>query len=256
MLPAERLQNILYYIIEHSFSSITELSERFDVSPMTIRRDLKQLEDQGFIRRTRGGALAPEDMEPRYVAKQTLQTEAKQLIARYVAERFVSDNDVLILEGGTTVTMMAPFLSAYRNLTIVTNGLFTLNELRGLLPKHTIISTGGILRDVSFTFVGPTTEAFFERFHANKVFLSATGWDAAAGFTDPNMLETSVKRAMLQAAESPILLIDSSKFGVKSLSTFMHSRPSTPLVTDGHVPPSVLEQLIAHKFDVHVVPYP
>ncbi len=252
MLPAQRLQYILQELNEHGSGTIVELSKKYGVSEMTIRRDLKQLEDQGYIRRTFGGAVTMDGVEPRYSAKQSVQAEAKQQIARYAAEHFVTDNDVIILEGGTTVTMMSPYLSAYHNLTIVTNGLFTLSELRPLLPRHTIISTGGMLRDVSFTLVGPTTEAFFGQFHANRVFLSATGWDVRAGFSDPNMLETSVKRAMLCSAETSVLLLDSSKLGTKSLSTFIDANTPVTIVTDHHVSDEHLALMRASQLDVRI----
>ncbi len=252
MLPAQRLQYILQDLTEYGSGTIAELSEKYGVSEMTIRRDLKQLEDQGYIRRTFGGAVTTNGLEPRYSAKQSVQAEAKQQIARYAAEHFVTDNDVIILEGGTTVTMMAAYLSAYHNLTIVTNGLFTLYELRTLLPKHTVISTGGMLRDVSFTLVGPTTEAFFGQFHANRVFLSATGWDARAGFSDPNMLETSVKRAMLRSAETSVMLLDSSKLGTKSLSTFVDADTPVTVVTDSHARDEHLALLRASGLDVRI----
>lgn len=252
MLPAQRLQHILQDLTEHGVGTIAQLSEKYSVSEMTIRRDLKLLEDQGYIRRTFGGAVNVEGLEPRYSAKQSVHIEAKQQIARYAAEHFVNDNDVIILEGGTTITMMVPYLSAYHNLTIVTNGLFTLCELRTLLPKHTIISTGGILRDISFTLVGPTTEAFFGQFHSNRAFLSATGWDARAGFSDPNMLETSVKRAMLRSAETAVLLLDSSKIGTKSLSTFIEAGSPAILITDNRISEAQLDLLHASKLDVRV----
>ncbi len=254
MLPAQRIQQILQHITEHGVGTVSDLSQKYQVSEMTVRRDLKLLEEQGYVKRTHGGAIISSQIEPRYVVKQQVQTDAKNAIARYAAQNFIADGDIILMEGGTTVTMMAQYLADYRHLTIVTNGLFTLQELRGLLKHHTVISTGGLLRDVSFTFVGPTTEAFFAQFHANKVFLSATGWDAKVGFTDPNIFETTVKRAMLKVAEQRILLVDASKFGVISLSSFLEPYDIHALITDPDTSPDVVAHFQTHKVDICIAP--
>lgn len=256
MLPAQRRQQILEDIETQGVGTIAEFSKKYGVSEMTIRRDLKILEEQGHVERTHGGAVRRRAsvIEPRYAAKQVLHKSLKERIARYAAEKLVGDDDIIILEGGTTVTTMARYLTAKQNLTIVTHGLYTTNELQPLLPRATIICTGGILRDVSFTFVGPVTERFFHEFHANKVFLSATGLTFEAGFTDPSMLETQVKKAMISSADQIIMLLDSSKFGVKSLTTVLPADGADLLVTDEGAPESMVRALRDLGTDVCIVP--
>ena len=123
-------------------------------------------------------------------------------------------------------------LRGKRDLTVVTNGLYTTNELRALLPEATVICSGGILRDVSFTFVGPDTEDFFRRFHARKLFVSATGVTLEHGFTDPNLLEAQVRRAMAGSVDQVIALVDSTKFGVVSMTTVTAPDDVDIVVTD------------------------
>lgn len=255
MLPAQRLQKILDDLATHGSSTIAELSARYSVSEMTIRRDLKTLEDQGYIDRTHGGAIYRRvtQIEPHYASKQQLNRAQKVKLARYAATELVSDHDIIILEGGTTVTAMAPFLSAHRNLTIMTNGLYTTNELCHLLATNTIITSGGILRDVSYTFVGPSVENLFREFHAQKVFLSATGWTAETGYTDPSILEIQVKKAMIMAADQVIMLLDSSKFGVKSLTTLLGAFDADMVITDEGVPPEVEEQMRNNQVDLRIM---
>lgn len=255
MLPAQRQQQILEDIKKNGVGSITELSQKYGVSEMTIRRDLMVLEEEGHIKRTHGGALSLNSsvVEPRYAAKQKLHASSKESLARYAAEALVEDGDIIILEGGTTVTAMAQYLTNVQNLTVVTNGLYTTNALQPLVPQSTVICTGGILREVSATFVGPVAEQFFREFHANKLFLSATGLTLDAGFTDPSMLETQIKKAMIASADQVIMLLDSNKFGVKSLTTVLQAGQVNILVTDAGAPRDVLQALKTRGVEVYLV---
>ena len=131
------------------------------------------------------------------------QTTFNQLDLLDTIDKFVTitDGDIIIVEGGTTATAMAPYLADKRDLTVVTNGLATAEEMRRYLSLDaTIMCAGGILRPESSTFVGPLTEAFFREMHAHTLFLSATGLTLREGVTDPKMLETQVKRAMVASA--------------------------------------------------------
>lgn len=245
MLAAERRNHILQDILDRQIEAVGELSRRYKVSEMTIRRDLELLEKQGHVERTHGGAIGrtTTNGEPRFVAKQELHTAQKHAIAQYAAEMLVVDGDIIMLEGGTTVTMMVPYLKNKQHVTVVTNGLYTLNELARTLPHTSVIATGGIMRDVSLTFVGPVVEDFFRSFHANKLFLSATGLTVETGLTDPNMLEAQAKRAMIAATKEIIVLLDSSKIGVRSLTTVLPTERISVLVTDTSAPAATVEAL-------------
>lgn len=253
-MPAQRIQSVLEDIRSNGVRSVNDLSLKYDVSEMTIRRDLKQLEEQGLVTRTHGGAIPNRlvSEEPQFLQKRTVHQPEKNIIARYAAANFVADNDIIILEGGTTVAGMVPYLSEYRNLTLMTHGLHTLFELQRITSGNTVISTGGMLRDVSTTLVGPVAETHFREFNAQKVFLSATGWTASSGFTDPNMLEIQVKKAMIQSAEEIIMLLDSSKFGAVSLTSFLDAFSIDVLVTDRSIPEDTRMQFTDHGIDVHI----
>jgi DeoR/GlpR family transcriptional regulator of sugar metabolism len=239
---------------------IPRLSQKYGVSEMTIRRDLKVLEGTGVIKRTYGGAvrwpLATAD--PTLLARakrQTMATPQKALIARYAAKYLVENGDIIILEGGTTATAMVSHLADKDDLTVVTNGITTAEELRRHLPlSATIIATGGILRPESSTCVGPVTERFFREFHANRLFLSATGLTLREGITDPKILEIQVKRAMIAAAHEVIMLMDSTKFGICSLAKVIDFGEIRRLITDADAPEAVLEELRAKGIEVIIAP--
>lgn len=258
--PLERRQQIINDIDTLDDNIIPQLSQKYGVSEMTIRRDLKVLEEIGLIKRTYGGAVRwpGAGAEPVLVPRDTrgsLAHAQKLRIARFAAEQLVSSGDIIILEGGTTATAMAAFLAHKDNLTVVTNGIATAEELRRHLPlSSTIISTGGIVRADSSTCVGPTTERFFQEFHAHRLFLSASGLTLDAGVTDPKVLEIQVKRAMINTAQQVVLIMDSSKFGVRSLMRVIELSEVQMLITDDGAPEEMVAELRARGVEVVLAP--
>lgn len=241
--------------------SVSTLSVKFDVSETTIRRDLRLLEKEGQVERTHGGAISQRgDFDgPTIIAREkrkSIRASQKARMARYIASEFIDDGDNIALEGGTTANAIVPLLRDKADLTVVTNGLAVTNDLHTALRHNsdaTILCCGGILRGVSSTFVGPVAEQFFRGFHVSKLFLSATGLTLEAGVTDPSMLETQVKRAMIAAAGKVIMVMDSSKFGVKSLLTVVSVEEIDILVTDEGISEELREGLAKRGVDVRVV---
>ncbi|MBU5441361.1 DeoR/GlpR family DNA-binding transcription regulator [Paenibacillus sp. MSJ-34] len=113
------------------------MSELLNVSEMTVRRDLKELEKEDIVWRTHGGAVFVQtpNPEPPFDEKRGAHLDLKERIAEYAANRFVRDDSVIFLEGGTTVTGMAGFLGQYRDLLIVTNGLYTASALKKIVSN-------------------------------------------------------------------------------------------------------------------------
>ena len=124
-VTTEQRRRLIKQLVNQAGGANTEdLAARFDVSYMTIWRDINALEQDGQLQRVRGGAVPLEDAqtEPPYFSKQPLHSQAKERIARYAAEHFVDDDDILFLEAGTTVAAMTKYLRR-QNLTVVTNGV-------------------------------------------------------------------------------------------------------------------------------------
>jgi DeoR/GlpR family transcriptional regulator of sugar metabolism len=287
LLTEQRRTQIASLVDELGAVTNEELANRFGVSLMTIWRDLTGLEGGGRLRRVRGGAVrvvqshegggdgAPEgaprprfdlrfdprlepradlrpEAEPFYVSKQVVNQDKKDRIARFAADHFLADGDIIFMEAGTTVAAMARHLPAYKHLTVVGNGLGTMNELAAQLPDITVFCCGGMLREVGLTFVGPQAEAYFRQINAHTCFLSATGITTAEGVTDPNLLEIQVKRAMAHSAGRIVLLMDSTKFGTRSLARIFDVRDVDVLITDAAAPGEVLAEIAALGVQVHV----
>ena len=254
VLTEQRRQFIANEVAENGSVAAENLGTRFGVSHMTIYRDLKALEQQGFLRFVRGGAIRNEisvSSEPVYFSKRQVQKEQKESIAKYAAEKFVSNGDFVILEAGTTVAGLVKHLH-HKHLTVMTNGLETVKEAAPLLPDLTVMCCGGILREVSHTFVGPQAEQFFKDVRCKTLFLGASGLTVPGGITDPNPLEIQVKRAMAASVDRVVLLIDSSKFGQRSFSLLLPFDRIDVIVTDNGAPSGDLEKLRAMGVDVRI----
>lgn len=255
-LPAElRRDQIANFVQEHVTATAEDLSAHFDVSLMTIWRDLTALEEMGRVRRVRGGAARLErtaEAEPLFDSKRVLNPTTKERIARYAAEHFVKSGDILFMEAGTTVAAMVKYLVGYQHLTVIGNGLGTMNELARLTPAINVYCCGGMLRPVAYTFVGPQAEEYFRTINATTCFLSATGVTLTEGITDVNLLEIQVKRAMVASANRVVFLMDSSKFGVRSLARVVPMEEVDVLITDSNAPASFVDALRAQGIEVHL----
>jgi DeoR/GlpR family transcriptional regulator of sugar metabolism len=254
-MPTEQRRRLIADLVTREGSVSTEaLAARFDVSAMTIWRDLTALGQEGKVEQVRGGALrldvAPE-VEPTYFRKQPLRWQEKESIARYAAHTFVENGDIIILEAGTTVAAMVKYL-AQENLTLISNGMDTLNETMPLLHRMTVIGCGGMVRAPALTFVGPQAEQFFRQIRARTLFLGASGLAFPEGITDPNPLEIQVKQAMAASAERVVLMLDSSKFGVRSLATIVPLERIAVVVTDAAAPEESVARLRNMGIDVHL----
>lgn len=257
MLRAQRIQYILQRLQTTGTVSIQELSESLGVSYMTIWRDLGVLEDEGHARRVRGGAVwIPPSAEeyppvfPEFDSRFDPQYEKKQIIAQYAAKALIEDGDFITVEAGTTTSSLIPYLQQ-KNLTILTNGLVTSWKAANLLDRSTVMCSGGILIETG-AFIGPQAESFFSGVRVNKVFFSAKGVTANDGFTDPTPLYSQLKQVMKTSAEQTIMLMDSSKLGVRSLVRVMALEQVDILVTDAAAPEPLIAELRQKGLEVHI----
>ena len=260
MLPEARRRHLLSYLAQVGSAAILDLSARYHVSSMTIRRDLKQLQNEGLVTLTHGGAVfdgdSSEQRDLRRLTRDRDRVAEKRAIGRHAATHFVNDNDVLLLGAGSTVRAIVPFLKHKRNLLVVSNSLPTIELLRKTLPSATVIGTGGVLQADSLSFVGPVTERFFDEFFARVAFISGAGLSVRAGLTDAQLLEASVKQALARSAEKTVVLLDSSKLETTAAAQILATDEIETLVTDAGISPDAHSQLVDIDIDVQVVPLP
>jgi len=191
--------------------SVASLSKHFGVSEMTLRRDLISLEREGRLRRTRGWAepVRTEEYEPYYLIRARENRAEKVAIGRAAVD-MVKDNDVILLDVGTTVLEFVRFLGRTKRVTVLTNWLPNVLEL-AKYPGIQVVVLGGTLRNAELSLVGSITVEMLREFNADKVFLSIGGISVDKGLTDYHLDEIEVKREMLRTAKRAIVLADHTK---------------------------------------------
>ena len=258
MLPEARRRSILSHLSRVSSDTIIDLSERYHVSTMTIRRDLRSLEQGGYVTMTHGGAIFDGDAfqqnESHQIERATVRAAEKRAIGRYVAANFVHDDDVLFLDSGTTVRAIVPHLKNKTNLTTASNSMRTIQALFRIAPRGAILCTGGLLGAAAQSYVGPVAERFFDDFFARTAIISGVGFSIQAGLADSQLLDTAVKKAMIRSAERSIVVIDSSKTGHTAMVQVLATAEIQTLVTDDGVSQAMRREIEAAGIDLHVVP--
>ena len=234
MLAQQRQAAILDRITARGGVRVADLVAEFDVSDMTIRRDLEVLAERGVIHKVHGGAttiLPGAADEPGYAAKTELQIQEKIAITLRAAE-FVRPGTAIALSAGTTTARLAHRLTDVPELTVVTNSIPVADVFyRGGRSDQTVVLTGGV-RTPSDALVGPVAVAAIRSLHVDLLFLGVHGMTEGAGFTTPNLLEAETDRALVAAAERLIVLADHTKWGTVGLSSIVELTDADVLVTD------------------------
>ncbi len=251
-LPAERHNRILHVLKEQGFVTVSGLSDDLDVSEVTIRRDLKTLEDLRLLQRTHGGATQRNHIvRDRPVSEKASQHADEKRRIGEAAARFVEPHDRIILASGTTIMQMAHALADRSDLTVITNAMNVAFELTRS-PGIEVHVLGGMLRKMSTSVVGPVAEAMLQQFTCRKLFLGVDGFDIQHGLTTSNAFEAHLNTCMIAAAEQTIVLADASKFGLRSFGRICGIDHVDRVITDASVSPSIVEQLEENGITVQI----
>ena len=240
----ERLDLITALLQEQGRVSVADLSERFGVSPVTIRNDLGTLERQGRLIRTHGGAMPSPSLGtelPAFTLRKELHLAEKRKIGSAAAS-LVRDGDSIALDASTTAWQIARHLKDRRELTVVTNGLFVALEFLDS-PGVTVVMPGGALRTASASLVGDHGACILERYHVQKGFFGAGGFTLEEGLTDTSQYEVELKRRMVQRSKEVIAVIDSSKWGLVTSVSLAAVDELHHVISDLVAPPDMVNKL-------------
>jgi len=231
-----RRNDILQLLGEKGEVFVAELSKKFKVSEVTIRNDLDQLEQKNTLIRARGGAIKFETRmvyDQRVVDKSKIHFKEKALIGKEAA-KYVKESDIIIIDSGSTTGEMVSNFVDYQDLTVITNALDIANQLISK-PNINVIIPGGYLRKNSISLVGPMAEKSLRNLNVDKVFLGVDGIDSRHGLYTPNVEEARLNEVMIEISEEVILLVDSSKFKVRSLAFICTIDKVHRVITDGNI---------------------
>lgn len=235
MIPTQRIQQMLEYLDGKEVVSVEEVRTMLNISPATIRRDFKTMARERLVQRVRGGIKlirpAAGEMIPVELREIRYPLE-KQALARKAAE-LLSPGDAVIIDGGTTTSMLAGSIPDFP-LRIITNSVRLVASFeahRQNNPRLDIYVTGGILYPHSGLLLGPSAQAGMMQYHAQWAFLSVGGITDSATF-NTNEFVVEVERAMVNSAEKVVVLADHSKIGKPALCSAIGLDEIDILITD------------------------
>jgi DeoR family galactitol utilization operon repressor len=239
---AEREQEIMSRLTDDGTLTVSSLAARLGVSEVTIRGDLRTLEQRGLLVRTRGGAR-PTTLKS-ILQREKVNVDAKQRIAA-AAAALVRDDDTIMIEAGTTTAMVVKHLAGRSGVQIVTNSALVFSAARSN-PALGVILTGGVFRAESESFVGPLAERAITDFNTRLAFLGTDGFSPERGLTTRFVEGGQVASGMARRAEETWLLADSSKFGQAGFVTFLRLPDIAGIITDRGLPEGAADALREH----------
>lgn len=250
-LKEERQQLIRETVRDARQATVAELSQRFDVSEVTIRRDLRELAAQGALRRAHGGAVTavPAPPEPPVVQRMAQAEKYKESIGRATAG-LVSDGDSVFIGSGSTTAYVARHLVDRKNLTVVTNALTIATELAAA-EGVTVVVTGGMMRVSELSLVGHIAEQSLREVRVDKVIMGMRAISLEAGMTNDYLPEVMTDRTIIEMAPELIVVADHTKFGKVASAYLAPVERITTLVTDAGADPAWLSRL--REIGIHVI---
>ncbi len=245
VLARRRQELILNEVLRSGGVRVSDLCEMFQVSDMTIRRDLDTLAAAGLLEKVHGGATAVEHRatdEPGFEAKSHRQQGEKRSIAK-AAALLVQPGTAIGLTAGTTTWQLAELIVGVPDLVVVTNSIRVAETLHAAQrPDLTVVLTGGV-RTPSDALVGPVAVTALRSLHVDQVFMGVHGMSERAGFTTPNLTEAETNRAFVESAQRLVVLADHTKWALRALSTITALAEADVVVTDDGMTPDARETL-------------
>lgn len=240
---AERHKYILEKLAKQGFVKVYEIAQELDVTTVTVRKDLKFLEDKKLLFRTHGSAspVNPHAPDMNILIKEKRNSDEKRRIALAALEQ-IEQNDSIILGSGSTVYAVAEQIKQGGNLTVVTSSL-QVSTLLNSLEDTTVIQLGGTLRKSSFSVVGDTAIKAFDEIACSKFIMGVDGIDLDYGLTTSNIDEARLNRKMIESSLRLIVVADSSKFGRRGFGKICNLDEVDVIITDSNVPEATVRVL-------------
>lgn len=247
----ERRKKVLEILSNHEKATVRDLSLFSNVTEVTMRNDLKIMEEEGLVKRFHGGAIISEQMNPEnyFTVREQKNQKQKAAIARKAVE-LVANGQCILLDGSSTIREFAKVLKTMPvRLTAITNGIYTALELRDN-PLITVILLSGVIRVGSTALEGTLGVNILDQLKIDIMFTSASGFTLKDGLMDFNVYEVDLKKKMVQSSARLVTLMDASKFNTSSLASFATTDQMETLITDNAAPADIIAQLRTMNINV------
>ncbi|PDY48593.1 DeoR/GlpR family DNA-binding transcription regulator [Bacillus pseudomycoides] len=252
--PVERRNKIIEMLEQREHVDVSYLSDAFQVSLMTIRRDLEKLEKDGKVIRMYGGVKLKIKRVYEYSMEERLNSnkQEKLVIAREAA-RLIEDGDVVAFDASTTALEVSKLIKDRKDVTVVTNNLSIAIELADV-PDIVVIVLGGFLRGKSLSVMGASLKQYLERIYIDKAFISSKALSFHEGLTDTAIDEGEAKQAMLSKSNEVIVLADHTKLGKVAFYKVCDKQGITKIITDELIPLTPLQQECINSYKEYGTP--
>lgn len=232
---SKRQNQILTMARENGRVDVEALSQNFEVSPQTIRKDLNELCDKQLLQRVHGGAIVGSGIENvSYEARRLLAPEAKKAIGKYAAE-LIPDNSSLLINIGTTTEQVAHALQDHRGLLVITNNINAVDIMKNFHGIDLIIA-GGQVRRSDGGIVGVAAVDFINQFKVDYAVIGVSAIDEDGSLLDYDFREVRVAQAIISNARNVILVADAMKLERSAPIRIGHISGISTLVTDTPLP--------------------
>ncbi len=252
MIAEKRRQEILKLIEQEGSIRISNLGKKFNVTDMTIRRDIDYLSKKGLVKRVHGGAISENNeninLATTFLKRNKEYKPEKESIGKK-AQDYLPDNATIIIDGGSTNECFARYIDPQKRLRVITHAL-NIAWIIANNENHELIVAGGVLNRLTMTFAGSEVENLYRELNADILFVAASGISLEKGLTDPAWLDTSIKKTMIKAAKKIILLIDSHKFDLVTSRTFAPLEAVDIIITDSKLPHEIKERYINSGIEI------
>ncbi len=248
-----RQQAISHAVMAEGAVRIEQLAERFDISLMTVHRDLDELESRGLLRKSRGiaTALSTSLVESSDVYRSSRQVEEKESLAQ-AAMAFIEPGQAIFLDDSTTVLQLAKLLPAKAPITVITNVLTLMNQFTGV-RGISLLALGGQYYNWCSAFMGRMTNEAIAKMHADSFIMSTSAITYDTVFHQT--LETvDTKRAMFDASATRILLVDHTKFEKRALHALAHLTEFDIVIVDFATSMVHIDRMRSQGIEVVVAP--
>ena len=256
-IPEKRIIDIKNLIRKEKVVTVERISKLFGISPITVRRDLGRLHEEGFINKVHGGAVFKDALEPEPVFTRQIKLlqDEKSAIVKEAVKR-IKDGDTIILESGSTCLAMIRYLIDKKNIKVSTAGIPVANELwkLSMVKRDMEVSVcGGILRPDASTLIGPYAIEYFRSINADIAFLSAVGISSDKGVSTATQFDAELMRTIMKSAKKAILISDSTKFGKYSYVNVAPLRDFHEIITDKGLDDKIYVELKKKGINVTLV---